>query len=128
MPSHNDSQARIGASLRRFRAARELSQDELATQVGTSRSHISDLETDKAVPDLDEFVRLAAAVNVEPAAFFPRSARQAGAGWEVLAGRLQLTYDDAVTLRGLLEAAGEAETASAQDALLAWMTHRKVIP
>lgn len=126
--TRGDKRAFIGTLLKRFRVAREVSQHELAAAIGTSRPHISDLETNKAVPALDELMKLADALKVGPSAFLPRDLRRPGESWEILAGRLQLTFEEAMTLRGLLETAGQAETASVEDALLVWMHHRKVIP
>lgn len=127
MSTEIDKRALIGSSLRRFRLAREISQEELAERLRVSRQHISELENDKAVPALDELVRLADALDVAPAAFLPRDPGQRGEGWETLSRRLHLTYDDALTLRTLLEATGVAETSSVQEALLIWMRHKGVI-
>lgn len=57
------------ARLREVREARGLSLDELAERLNTSRQVISRYETGKAIPRMETFVRLCAALDVTPALF-----------------------------------------------------------
>ena len=52
--------------LRRFRQEKDLSQEELAALVNVSPSHISRMESDVKVPNLEMIFRLAKALEVGP--------------------------------------------------------------
>lgn len=56
----------FGPVLRRFREEKDLSQEELAALVDVSPSHISRMESDVKVPNLEMIFRLAQALEVEP--------------------------------------------------------------
>ncbi len=57
----------FATNLRRYRAAKELSQDDLAYEAGVSRSYLSQLEKGAFYASLKIVGRLAAALKVEPA-------------------------------------------------------------
>ena len=57
--------------LRRIRRAADLSQTELARQVGTTRQVIADLETSRSIPKLPLARRLARALDVGLDDLFP---------------------------------------------------------
>lgn len=128
LSSIDDSTASFGPQLQRLRTARKLSQQQLADAAGVSRGQISELETGKALPRLDVLYRLARGLNVPTSSLLVAEQRLQAAGWETLARRLPLSFEQAQTLRQLLESDGVAETASPEDALLRWMTHTNVLP
>ena len=69
-----------GDTIRRFRQARGLRQEELARLVGVSRNAVAGWETGHARPDLNTVVPLCAALKISLARFFgqekPRTARE----------------------------------------------------
>ena len=56
----------FGAVLQDVRASRGLTQEALALEVGTERSHVSALERGKKAPTLATILRLATALNMTP--------------------------------------------------------------
>lgn len=50
---------------------RPMSQERLAEGARTSKSHISNIENDKQVPGLKIFMRIAKALEVDPAKLLP---------------------------------------------------------
>jgi len=118
----------IGDVLLELRRGRGQSQDQLADRVGVSRQTLATWERNQASPGLDAVIRLARALEVRLNVFFP--ADPVGLpppGWETLARRLPLSYDDALRLRSLLLERGIAETATIEEALLVWMREQKVL-
>jgi transcriptional regulator with XRE-family HTH domain len=61
-----DLQRAIGRNLRQLRAARGLSQEELAEQLGCSRGYISELELGKRNLSLRSLERLATDLDTSP--------------------------------------------------------------
>ncbi len=62
----------FGASLRRHREERRLSQEALAERAGVDRKLIYRTELGQTSPRLDAVVRIADALDVHPAALLPR--------------------------------------------------------
>ena len=56
----------LGKTVRRYRLAADLSQEELAFQAGMKRSYLSDLERGTRNPTVRAVGRLAAALGVRP--------------------------------------------------------------
>lgn len=59
----------LGEYIRDMRAAMQLSQPQLAEQIGIEQSYLSKLENDKSLPSNEVFRRLLSALNVSLAAF-----------------------------------------------------------
>jgi len=59
--------------IRRIRRSRGLSQDRLAELSGVDQSSLSLIETGRRTPTIDTLARLADALGVEMADFFPRA-------------------------------------------------------
>ena len=57
--------------LREIRKARGLSQEDLAHEAGLHRTHVSLIERSRRAIRLETLIRLAEALNVEPAALLP---------------------------------------------------------
>ncbi len=90
---------------------------------------MANVEGNIGVPGFDVVIKLARALGVSAAVFLPPGPEdQPPAAWETIARRLALTYEDALRLRSLLTAAGIANTATPEQALLVWMRERKVLP
>lgn len=70
----------FAANLRRLRAAKHLSQDDLAYDAGVSRSYLSQLEKGAFYASLKIVGRLAGALEVEPAELLMPPARKAHRG------------------------------------------------
>ena len=66
----------FATNLRRWRNARELSQDDLAYEAGVSRSYLSQLEKGSFYASLKVIGRLAGALEVEPAELLRMPAQQ----------------------------------------------------
>lgn len=123
------SEGHIGATVRGLRAARNLTQEQLAERAGLSRGTVTNVEGNVGVPGFDVVIKLARALGVSAAVFLPPWPEdQPPAAWETIARRLALTYEDALRLRSLLTAAGIVTTATTEQALLVWMRERKVLP
>ena len=60
----NDRAMKYGKAIRICRAARGLSQKDLATKVGLDSSHISLIEAEKRSPSLETIERIAKSLNV----------------------------------------------------------------
>jgi transcriptional regulator with XRE-family HTH domain len=58
----------FGRRLRAVRRYRDITQDELAEQVGTSRTRLSRIERGRTNPTLESIYRLARALDIHPAA------------------------------------------------------------
>jgi transcriptional regulator with XRE-family HTH domain len=67
--------ATLGGNVRTLRLSLGMTQADLAEEVETRRSQISEIERAKANPTLDSVARIAAALGVEPAALFARGRR-----------------------------------------------------
>lgn len=61
-----DIVALLGRNVRTLRAARKLSQEQLALEAGMKRSYLSELERGLRNPSVRALGRLAAALEVEP--------------------------------------------------------------
>ncbi len=61
-----DIVALLGRNVRTLRAARKLSQEQLALDAGMKRSYLSELERGLRNPSVRALGRLAAALEVEP--------------------------------------------------------------
>jgi transcriptional regulator with XRE-family HTH domain len=70
----------FAANLRRLRATKHLSQDDLAFDAGVSRSYLSQLEKGAFYASLKIVGRLAEALEVEPAELLMPPARKAHRG------------------------------------------------
>jgi transcriptional regulator with XRE-family HTH domain len=64
---------RFGAAVRRFREAKQLSQEELADLVGIHRTYIGGIERGERNPTLTMIERIAAALDLEPASLVRHS-------------------------------------------------------
>lgn len=73
----------VGSKVRSARAGRGMSQGMLAQQIGFTRSSVANLEAGRQRIALHLFVRIARALDLEPAALLPEGAFSAG-GSEVL--------------------------------------------
>ena len=77
-PSHGDELSteplakRIGAAVRNLRKERKLSQRQLATAMGTVRSHISKIERGLLVPSFQTLERATSALGIDIADLFRR--------------------------------------------------------
>lgn len=60
---------RIGMNVRLLRVEQGLKQEEIALETGMARSHVSQLERGIVAPSIHSLLRLAKALDVEPAAF-----------------------------------------------------------
>jgi transcriptional regulator with XRE-family HTH domain len=86
-------------------------------------------ERNEAVPGIDAVISLGEALGVPASSFLPPDpVSLQPPGWETVARRLGLTYEDAVGLRAILQGRGIAETATTEEALLVWMRERRVLP
>lgn len=60
----------VGKKIRQARLAKDITQDELAYEIGISNSYLSHIERDQRIPDSDLLIKLAKALNVSPKEFF----------------------------------------------------------
>ena len=61
-----DIRQRLASNLRRFRCAKELSQEQFAFEAGLHRTYVSDLERGARNPAIEVVDRLAVALGVRP--------------------------------------------------------------
>lgn len=61
---------RIGLNIKLARVERSLNQESVALETGMARSHVSQIERGIVAPSIYTIMRLAKALNVEPAQFF----------------------------------------------------------
>lgn len=61
----------VGARIQELRSAAEVSQEDLAHQIGMSRRYLSGIERGEANPTLNQLVRIAEGLGVEPPALLP---------------------------------------------------------
>lgn len=61
---------KFGAHLRELRESRDLSQTQLSDLAGLNRNYVGDVERGRRNPCLDNIIRLADALNVEPGELF----------------------------------------------------------
>ena len=102
--------AEIGRRVRALRSEKGLSLRQLAKQMGTSPSLLSQVENGKVMPSVDTLYLLAAALVTPVGAFFAESAPGAGDSvpgraepWVVRAGdRKRITLEHGVTWENLL--------------------------
>jgi transcriptional regulator with XRE-family HTH domain len=66
-----DYMKRLAARLREARIAKGLSQEELAADAGLHRTHVSLIERNRRSVRVETLVRLARALDVEPASLLP---------------------------------------------------------
>ena len=57
---------KIGKRIKRYRAEKGLSQEELAEMVGITYKHLSNIETGNRRPSLEIVVSIASALNISP--------------------------------------------------------------
>lgn len=69
------SRRTLAHNLRRLRLERELSQDDVAAEAGVRQALISAIEVETANPTLETLDRVAAALQVDLAKLFERTAR-----------------------------------------------------
>ena len=77
--SGSDFTKRFGERLREARAAKGLSQEELAHVAGLHRTHVSLIERNRRSVRLETLERLARALGLQPAALMPPLGRQSDA-------------------------------------------------
>jgi len=82
-----DGRSRIAWNLRRIRAAKAVTQENLAVDAGVDRTSISDIERCEFNPSVDLLDRLAAALSVDLADFFVIPAEGAEPPKPLRAGR-----------------------------------------
>jgi transcriptional regulator with XRE-family HTH domain len=68
MGSAGVTKKRFGATVRRFREAQALSQEQLADLIGIHRTYIGGIERGERNPTLTMIERIAAALKLEPSA------------------------------------------------------------
>jgi transcriptional regulator with XRE-family HTH domain len=66
---------RVGRAVQRLRLLRDLSQETLAERANNSEKHVGQIERGEVNVGLDVLSRLAAALDVDVADFFPPAAR-----------------------------------------------------
>lgn len=69
----------FGRHLRTLRESNEVSQEDLAHKIDMSRRYLSGIERGEANPTLDQIVRLAEALELNPGDLFPPAASVADA-------------------------------------------------
>lgn len=102
---------KIGQSIRKFRKARGLSQEELAEMVGISTTHMSHIETGNTKLSLPVLVKLAEALDVQTDSILlerPAKKERAAAELQALVEHcspleLQIILDTAKALKVTLE-------------------------
>jgi len=57
----------VGLAIRLTRSKKKLTQTQVADRMGTARSYILRVEKDKVMPGIENFVRFADAMELEPA-------------------------------------------------------------
>lgn len=70
-PTNDSYRAAVGARVRELRAAADVSQEDLAHGIGMSRRYLSGIERGEANPTLDQLVRLATGLCVQPSDLLP---------------------------------------------------------
>lgn len=57
----------VGLAIRLTRLSRKITQTQVAERMGTCRSYILRVETSRVMPGIEQFVRIADAMELEPA-------------------------------------------------------------
>lgn len=84
-----------GFKIREIRKSTNMSQEELGTKIGVTKSFISKLENEKTEPSLEMLNKIAKALDVDIAELFPNKKKapheivQAGGKWMVLGKKLE---------------------------------------
>ena len=71
-PPNTEYRLRFGAVVRARREAADVSQEDLANQLGMGRRYIGAIERGEVAPTLDRVVLIAEGLGVQPADLMPR--------------------------------------------------------
>lgn len=78
MPVRSPAHAAFGDAIRSIRKQRDISQERLALMCGLDRTYISGIERGTRNPSLTNILKIAAALDVDPAEIFVRTRGSAG--------------------------------------------------